>query len=523
VYTQSIRGEIVVATTRKKSTIRKSSRGNTKSKANIKRQRGIIFVLIFALIGIFLIIRAFAAESITLNYTSFDTNTAVNASVVAETNKSTSKRETQVVQITGAASPVSKGTFSSNTLKPGSYKACFVGISNSGLPTGQLYVKEYATKSGTVLGSLNYSSVSKTTYGEFGCVTFTHSATSNNVVAFTATNSAANTIIRVSNVVITPITITPPTTGTYYLSPAGSDSNPGTLSKPWRTFTASLPKLKAGNVLNVRGGTYTEKITLTDLPDGTATSRIVLQNYPNERPVIENQVTLGSPSYWTISGINVHWASTAAVPGGLLVRIYGGTDWIFENAEIWGSRGTAGLHVDDGPSDSIGKWTVRNNCVHDTYKTDGTNQDHLLYINTTKGGTGLIEGNILFNSLNGRGIKLGPGDTGGPTNVTVRYNSFYNNTGPSNIQLSKGTSNITIYRNLLQKSSSQNITAFELTGTGSVARDNAGWDASAVVGPAAGLSDGGGNVKINPQFDSLTCDGFHPQNAAAQAYGKYAL
>jgi hypothetical protein len=311
---------------------------------------------------------------------------------------------------------------------------------------------------------------------------------------------------------------------TYYLATNGSDSNPGTLSSPWKSFNTALPKLRPGDTLMVRGGTYSEHVNLADLPDGTSSKRINLRNYQTERPIIENQFQIGTPSFWTISGINFHWTTTSALPGGLLVRIYGGTGWIFENGEIWGARGTAGIHIDDGPANSIGNWTLRDNCIHDTIPTDGTNQDHLVYVNTTTGGTGLIERNILFNSPNGRGIKFGPGgDTGGPNHVTARYNTFYNNLGPSNIQVSKDTSNITIYRNIMDKSSAQNITAFSLTGTGNLAHDNAGWDSTGVVGTAPGLSDGGGNVKIDPQFDSTSsCNSFHPQNNSAKAYGKFS-
>lgn len=311
-----------------------------------------------------------------------------------------------------------------------------------------------------------------------------------------------------------------------YLSPSGSDSNPGTQARPWKTFDASLRKLQPGDLLLVRGGTYDERIFLNDARDATTDLPIIVRNYQNERPIIKGILQIGTPTYWTIDGINVTWGSSNS-NGELLVRIYGGNNWTLQNSEIWGARSAAGLHVDDGPGNSMGRWTVRNNCIRDTVPTNGTNQDHLIYVPETKNGTGLIEGNILFNSPNGRGIKLGPGgSTGGPTNVTIRYNTFYENRGPSNIQLSRDTSNITIERNLMQGSDEQNVTGWELYGTGNVGRNNLGWKSQGgvvVENLPGNLQAGSGNVYRDPKFNAVGCNAFRPQDTQAKAFGKYAL
>src|SRR5215470_13078561 len=44
---------------------------------------------------------------------------------------------------------------------------------------------------------------------------------------------------------------------TYYLSPSGSNSNPGTSSgSPWQTFAFAIPRLQPGDTLVLRDGTY---------------------------------------------------------------------------------------------------------------------------------------------------------------------------------------------------------------------------------------------------------------------------
>src|SRR5262249_60882050 len=72
--------------------------------------------------------------------------------------------------------------------------------------------------------------------------------------------------------------VTPPVTkgATYYLSPAGDDSNPGTTSeRPWRSFEKVLntsKPLRAGDTVGLLDGTYTRQTTglppLDCHPDG---------------------------------------------------------------------------------------------------------------------------------------------------------------------------------------------------------------------------------------------------------------
>ena len=44
----------------------------------------------------------------------------------------------------------------------------------------------------------------------------------------------------------------------YYISPTGSDSNTGTIGSPWKTFSFAVPKLKPGDTLILRDGTYND-------------------------------------------------------------------------------------------------------------------------------------------------------------------------------------------------------------------------------------------------------------------------
>ena len=61
-------------------------------------------------------------------------------------------------------------------------------------------------------------------------------------------------------------------------------------------------------------------------------------------------------------------------------------------------------------------------------------------------------------------------------NVVIRYNTFYDNRGPSNVQLSYGASRVRIYRNIFVRSGygKPNVTTYRLSGYGNVVADNVG-------------------------------------------------
>ncbi len=104
---------------------------------------------------------------------------------------------------------------------------------------------------------------------------------------------------------------------TYYLSPSGSDSNPGTSSAPWKTFNNAVRKLQAGDSLLLTNGTYNASnsgylnVTCgTNAVNGTASQPITVKA-ENERQAFlssdgtNNPVIIRDCSYWTIQGLRI--------------------------------------------------------------------------------------------------------------------------------------------------------------------------------------------------------------------------
>jgi hypothetical protein len=319
------------------------------------------------------------------------------------------------------------------------------------------------------------------------------------------------------------------TASTYYVAPTGSDQASGTQSAPWRTLRKGLTSLLAGDALIVRGGLYVENLggnTPISIRPGTPTAPITVTAAPGERPVLQGLLWLRSPSYWTISGLNVTW-----LPGNSInwhmVELTNGVGWSFLNAEVWGANSYAGLLVASTTAGEPAHWRLAGNVIHDISPTHNINQDHCLYVNSHDTPGGVIEHNLLYNATNGEGIKLGAAAAteAGPANVIVRYNTIYNTR--QSILVAWSTKNNQFYGNLMQKVASNYgcIRGYQLIGRGNVATANAGDEARLLIlndGGYQGVQDGGGNVfPLDPQFDTLEPGGFHPFCLAAQSYGCY--
>ncbi len=301
----------------------------------------------------------------------------------------------------------------------------------------------------------------------------------------------------------------------------GSDKDRGTATAPWRTLRKALTSLRPGDRLTVMPGTYEERLNRISIARGTKDRPIQVSGAAGKRPVIKGLLWLADADYWSVKRLNVTWSSDNSRDQHM-VKFSGGTGWSFSSARVWGARSYAAILVTGEPDD----WTLSNLYVHTTYKTHGSNQDHLIYVSSS-GDRGVIQRNILADSPNGRAIKIGPPSSGGPPvgDIEIRYNTMYSNLGPTNIQLSRQASDTNIYRNILATpgKNEPNVSAFLLSGKNNRVYDNLSHDADGIVtGGVSGLRDTGGNIERNPRFADAEGGDFHPQDGEAKAYGRYA-
>jgi len=97
---------------------------------------------------------------------------------------------------------------------------------------------------------------------------------------------------------------------TYYVSPDGKDTNPGSILLPFFTLNKAWKAISAGDIVYLRGGTYffptSQELTGKN---GTAGNPIKIWAYPGETPIITKA---GGWSYFNREGIHFegdyfHW------------------------------------------------------------------------------------------------------------------------------------------------------------------------------------------------------------------------
>jgi hypothetical protein len=106
----------------------------------------------------------------------------------------------------------------------------------------------------------------------------------------------------------------------FYVSTAGSDSNPGTETAPWRTVQHAADTARAGSTVNVRGGIYEELVSIN--ASGNATDGfITFRSYPGETAILDAEhftpsgrqavLTIHNQSYVRIEGFEIRNFQTA--------------------------------------------------------------------------------------------------------------------------------------------------------------------------------------------------------------------
>ena len=108
-----------------------------------------------------------------------------------------------------------------------------------------------------------------------------------------------------------------PETATYYVATNGSDSAAGTsINTPFRSLAKAASVASPGNLIYVRGGTYTTNatISISTNHNGTAANPICLRAYPGEHPLLDfspqtfsssNRGINLSANWWQVYGLEI--------------------------------------------------------------------------------------------------------------------------------------------------------------------------------------------------------------------------
>jgi hypothetical protein len=256
------------------------------------------------------------------------------------------------------------------------------------------------------------------------------------------------------------------TTNIYYVSTQGNDSNPGTISKPWKTIQKAAESVKPGDTVYIRGGIYKERINLKT--SGSVNKYITFANYTGEVVTIDGRnidwgydwnalFNLNSQHYIQLKGlrvINSRWFGIGSTPDS-----NGSENIIIQNCSTYNTK-ASGIAIYRGSNIIIDGNSVEKACTG----TDNTQECiSLCEIDTFE-----IKNNHVFNCTNdlpsagGEGIDAKNGSSNG---------KIFNNTVNDVVKLgiyidaySKHQYNIEVYDNVIYNSVQGIVVATENNG-----------------------------------------------------------
>jgi len=106
---------------------------------------------------------------------------------------------------------------------------------------------------------------------------------------------------------------------TYWVSPAGDDSHPGTASLPWRTLQRAAESAAAGDTVLIRSGTYAGFRAVRGGEAGSPitfapeTGAAVIVNSPGPSSWHGSAIEIEGCDWWTIRGLEATAAPTAGI------------------------------------------------------------------------------------------------------------------------------------------------------------------------------------------------------------------
>jgi parallel beta-helix repeat protein len=239
----------------------------------------------------------------------------------------------------------------------------------------------------------------------------------------------------------------------YVIAPIGSDSAAGTSAAPWKTIQRAVSAVKAGDVVNVRAGTYAGFMLGWDgQMAGTATSPITFKADPGVIINATNShtrdgISVENCNYIVIDGFNIQPTATdAAWRSGIRLGGGGNGNIVRNNTVTMRSQDTQGIfssfsqnqvveynevsgNQDAGIycSNSAINPTVRGNYVHDLSSITGQGVGLHFNGDVSQGGTGIIQGGLIEQN---RVVNCGNAiNMDGMQNATIRNNVLTNNTG----------------------------------------------------------------------------------------------
>jgi len=199
------------------------------------------------------------------------------------------------------------------------------------------------------------------------------------VFRYTATDNSGGSSFDEMTLTVQPEI--PAFVATYYVSTSGNDANTGTLAAPFRTIAKANSVVVPGNIVALRGGTYTND-PINPSKSGTASNPITYVAYPGEVPTLSNASTtinLNSRSFIVIDSIRINGG--ALYPNANIntwLSMVSSTDCIIRDCRFQYGNGYNCIFLDDGAKRNIFQYNDFDACgTNDRVDTQTDHADML--------------------------------------------------------------------------------------------------------------------------------------------------
>jgi parallel beta helix pectate lyase-like protein/pectate lyase-like protein len=217
----------------------------------------------------------------------------------------------------------------------------------------------------------------------------------------------------------------------YYVSPTGSDTNPGTASAPFKTFAKANSVLTAGSSLNIYAGTYTEQLKISK--SGAGSDWITIKPVSGTVVIdMKNAATFGlnlAASYVTVSGLEIKNS------GDICVNLAGSN--LTVDGLVVHECASHGINTNNSSQVKILNSRVYHAVLSNASRSISSGWGSGIKVRVSD--NVLIQGNIVYNNY-GEGL----GTRG--TNVTIRANTVYDN---FSVNIYTNSENALIQRNFV--------------------------------------------------------------------------
>jgi hypothetical protein len=300
------------------------------------------------------------------------------------------------------------------------------------------------------------------------------------------------------------------TGGAFYVSPSGSDTNPGTSTRPWRSLQRAFDNVGPGQTVFLKGGTYPDWAELSS--NGTPTAPITVRSAAGEQATLTGRLKL-TGSYLAASNLRFV-GGTSANNRDVLLYVAGARHVEIAHDKFTGGTMSA-IYVGDPGHPSRDVQIIANRIWRNG---SHWNLDHGIYFGTGTGG--LIANNIITGNK-AYGIQLYPQ----AVSVIVASNTIVGN-GRSGIILggeATTSSHNVIANNIIADNSEYGVRSYwgGSVGTDNVAVNNLSYGNKA-GSPSVGLLAGirvESPVSADPLFKAAEQLDFHLR-AGSPAIGR---